>query len=124
MTLHTRLLTSRRRFLKTAAAVVAPRFSFAAETPVLGQGEFRYRVVPGWGDLGANTPVNDCHGLAIDREGHVLLLTNETKNNVIVYDRKGRLVHKWGTVFPGAHGLSLVMEAARCAGQSEVASLS
>ncbi len=48
----------------------------AAESPVLGHGAFRYRVVPGWGDLGASTPVNDCHGLVVDREGHLPLLTN------------------------------------------------
>lgn len=63
--------------------------------------------------LDENTPVNDCHGLAQDREGHIFLLTNHTGNNVIVYDRSGRLVHKWGTTFPGAHGLSLVSEGAR-----------
>ncbi len=80
---------------------------------MLGQGRFRYRVVPGWGELGGETPVNDGHGLAVDREGHVILFTNETRNNVIVYDRKGRLVSKWGTTFPGAHGLSLVVEKGR-----------
>jgi DNA-binding beta-propeller fold protein YncE len=112
---------SRRTFLRkglhaaTATALAPMAFPWvrAAETPILGHGDFRYRVVPGWGDLGASTPVNDCHGLAIDREGHVLLFTNETKNNVIVYDRKGRLVHKWGTQFPGAHGMSLVTEGTR-----------
>ena len=109
---------SRRSFLRRSAmTAAAATISFphvrAAESPVLGQGDFRYRVVPGWGDLGEGTPVNDCHGLAVDREGHIVLLTNETKNNVIVYDRKGRLVHKWGTAFPGAHGLSLVAEGNR-----------
>ncbi len=110
-------LNSRRQFLQrattfTAAAVAFPHVR-AAEPVVLGQGTHRYRVVPGWGDLGADTPVNDCHGLAVDREGHILLLTNETRNNVIVYDRRGRLVTKWGNSFPGAHGLSLVVEAGR-----------
>jgi hypothetical protein len=57
--------------------------------------------------------VKDCHGLACDREGHIILLTNHPANNVIVYDRAGRLVHKWGTQFPGAHGLSLVAEGTR-----------
>ena len=80
---------------------------------VLGQGDFRYRVVPDWGNLGESTPVNDGHGLAVDREGHVLLFTNEVRNNVVVYDRRGRLVHKWGTQFPGAHGMSLVTEGGR-----------
>lgn len=109
--------TSRRRFLQrsglAAAAVVAFPHVRAADSVVLGQAAFRYRVVPGWGELGAETPVNDCHGLAVDREGHVILFTNETRNNVIVYDRKGRLVSKWGTTFPGAHGLSLVVEKGR-----------
>jgi hypothetical protein len=84
--------------LGTAGVCVAGRAQSAR--PVLGQGKFRYRVVPDWGILGADTPVKDCHGLARDREGHIILLTNHAANNVIVYDRRGRLVHKWGTQFP------------------------
>lgn len=106
----------RRRFLQSTALGTAVAFSSLraqGARPVLGQGKFRYRVVPEWGVLNADTPVKDCHGLARDREGHVILLTNHTANNVIVYDRRGRLVHKWGTQFPGAHGLSLVNEGGR-----------
>ncbi|MEI6232007.1 MAG: hypothetical protein WCT04_03080 [Planctomycetota bacterium] len=102
---------SRRTFLKSAALVsVATSFTIlhADERPVLGQGDFRYRVVPDWGVLGAETPVANCHGLVRDREGHIILLTDHIKNNVIVYDSTGKLVHKWGTTFPGAHGLSIV----------------
>ncbi|MBI5769439.1 MAG: 6-bladed beta-propeller [Verrucomicrobia bacterium] len=104
---------TRRRFLTSAAVTtvaVISRVRAATPAPVLGHGRFRYRVVTGWGVLGADTPVKDCHGLAVDREGHIILLTNHTANNVIVYDRAGRLVHKWGTRFPGAHGLSLVSD--------------
>jgi peptidylamidoglycolate lyase len=107
---------SRRHFVQTALGAACALTTARAQTPasgVLGQGDFRYRVVPGWGVLGAETPVKDCHGLVTDREGHILLLTNHTANNVIVYDRSGRLVHKWGNGFPGAHGLSLVTEGAR-----------
>lgn len=106
---------NRRQFFR-AGAGAACVFSIAraqSASPVLGQGKFRYRVVPGWGVLGAETPVKDCHGIVCDREGHVILLTNHTANNVIVYDRGGRLVHKWGTTFPGAHGLSMVREGER-----------
>lgn len=119
-------MLSRRQFLHlsgAAAVVTTARAARAASlaagpailstTPVLGQGEFRYRLVPNWGVLGDSTPVNNGHGLAIDREGHVILLTDEVRNNVIIYDRQGRLVHKWGTRYPGAHGLSLVREGAR-----------
>jgi hypothetical protein len=112
---------TRRHFLKTAGATTACALlparaqtpAIVSPSPILGQGDFRYRVVPGWGVLGAATPVKDCHGLARDRAGHIILLTNHTANNVIIYDRAGRLVHKWGTTFPGAHGLSLVTEGDR-----------
>ena len=106
---------NRRQFLG-ATAGAACAFSIArgqSAAPVLGHGKFRYRVVSGWGVLGAETPVKDCHGIVCDREGHIILLTNHAANNVIVYDRAGRLVHKWGTMFPGAHGLSLVEERGR-----------
>ena len=79
----------------------------------LGQGEFRYRVVPGWGVLGEKTPVKNCHGMVEDAEGHLILLTDHVANNVIVYDRRGKLVNKWGSSFPGAHGLSIVREGGR-----------
>ncbi len=108
--------TTRRQFLVTATTLVATTLtSVRAQTaaPILGQGDFRYRQVQGWGQLGEATPVKDCHGLAQDRDGHLILLTNHTANNVIVYDRAGRLVHKWGSSFPGAHGLSLVQEGER-----------
>jgi hypothetical protein len=107
---------TRRRFLQSAAAatvVCASRSAYGDERPILGQGEFRYRVVPGWGVLGPDTPVGNCHGIVCDGQGQVILLTDHTQNNVIVYDKAGKLVHKWGTMFPGAHGLSIVREGDR-----------
>ncbi len=83
------------------------------QTVVLGQGDFRYRIVPGWGMLGEATPVANCHGIVCDREGNLILLTDETRNNFIVYSPQGKFLHKWGSEFPGAHGLSLVVENGR-----------
>ncbi len=82
----------------------------AEDSAVLGHGSYRYRVVPGWGVLGAETPVNDCHAMVQDRRGRLLLLTNETRNNVVIYDKAGKLLGTWGHDFPGAHGLTLVNE--------------
>ncbi len=106
----------RRRSLLKAALMggvwygaVSRAFAQASSPEVLGQGDFKYRVVPGWGVLDEKTPVNDCHGLARTAEGHTVLLTNHVANNVIFYDDRGRLVDKWTKrKFPGAHGLSLV----------------
>lgn len=105
----------RRSLLKAALAggvwygAVGRAFAQASSPEVLGQHDFKYRIVPGWGVLDEKTPVNDCHGLARTAEGHTVLLTNHVANNVIFYDDRGRLVDKWTRrKFPGAHGLSLV----------------
>ncbi len=64
-----------------------------------------------WGALNANFyPVNDCHEMVQDSRGRIILLTNHTKNNVIIYDKSGNLIEVWGTEFPGAHGLTLNVE--------------
>ncbi|MBL8233060.1 MAG: hypothetical protein JNL98_31470 [Bryobacterales bacterium] len=98
---------------RTCLTALAATGWAGAQHPVLGQGEHRYRVVPGWGVLDERTPVKNCHGIVCDAEGHVLLLTDHVANNVIVYDKRGRLLSKWGTSFPGAHGLSIVREGRR-----------
>jgi hypothetical protein len=52
-------------------------------------------------------PVNDCHEMVMNKSGLLYLLTNETKNNVLVYSKDGRVIDSWGTTYPGAHGLTL-----------------
>jgi peptidylamidoglycolate lyase len=105
-------MSTRRQFLTSSAAAAATlRLARSESSPaVLGHGQHRYRVVPSWGQLGTETPVKNCHGLVTDREGHIVLLTDHTANNVVIYDKSGKLVSKWGTTFPGAHGLSIVTE--------------
>ena len=104
---------SRRNFLALGGATLASAsMARAADNApmALGQGDFRYRIVPGWGVLDDKTPVQNCHGISTDREGNIILLTDDVRNNFIVYDPSGKLLHKWGTEYPGAHGLSLVAE--------------
>ena len=108
--------SNRRSFLTSAtAAATAVGFPniLLAKTPVLGQKDFRYRVVPGWGVLGKESPVNNCHGIVTTKDGHIILLNDDVTNNVLIYDKAGKLVSKWGTKYPGAHGLSLVKEGGR-----------
>ena len=78
---------------------------------VLGHGNFKYRVVPNWGILDAGkNPVNDCHEMVEDGKGRLILLTNEVRNNVIIYDKSGKLLETWGHSYPGAHGLTILNE--------------
>ncbi len=75
---------------------------------ILGQGDFRYRARRYWGRLDrAKYPVRDCHGIAEDRNGRIVLLTNDTHNNLIAYDKPGKFLAAWENRFPAAHGLDI-----------------
>jgi hypothetical protein len=87
--------------------IVKKTYAMEKET-LLGHGSHRYRAIVGWGDLDpAKNPVNDCHEMVEDAKGRLILLTNETKNNVIIYDKSGKLLETWGSTYPGAHGLTI-----------------
>ena len=122
--------SDRRRFLKSAsAAVAAPLLIPAAavlgqaaapvsapaiirrpdlSTLVIGHGDFRYRVEADWCDASPErTPVKNCHEMVMDRRGRLIMITDEVQNNVLVFDKSGRLLESWGTRYPGGHGLTL-----------------
>ena len=81
------------------------------EEIILGHSNKRYRIDTKWGELDFNRyPVKDCHEMVQDSKGRMILLTNETKNNIIIYDKKGKLITTWGNEYPGAHGLTLFNE--------------
>lgn len=75
---------------------------------VLGHNEFQYRVVDSWCKAEKeSTPVNNCHEMQMDAQGHLILLTDHPKNNVIFFNSDGDVVKKWTLGSTGAHGLTL-----------------
>ncbi|MCG8326075.1 MAG: 6-bladed beta-propeller [Chitinophagales bacterium] len=109
----------RRKFIGTTLSALAGFSVFASPSSlfspyqdiVIGHGSHRYKIDLNWGALNADFyPVNDCHEMVQDSRGRIVLLTNHTKNNVIIYDKSGNLIEVWGTQFPGAHGLTLNIE--------------
>jgi peptidylamidoglycolate lyase len=94
-------------FASSAAGGHTPSDGDDAE--VLGQGRFRYRARRLWGRLDPHKyPVRDCHGISLDRDGRIVVLTNDTHNNLIAYSKTGSLSRAWEHRFPGAHGLDIV----------------
>lgn len=78
---------------------------------ILGQNRKRYRVNKTWSQADfSKNPVKDCHEMVQDSKGRIILLTNEVKNNIIIYDKKGKLLDTWGHEYPGGHGLTLFNE--------------
>ncbi len=110
--------TSRREFIKKSvltAAFAMPLFNIISkpmlEEEIIGHGKFRYRVHKNWGNLDpSKTPVKNCHEMVMDKKGRLIMVTDETKNNIIIYDRSGKLITTWGNDFPGGHGLTLFDE--------------
>ncbi len=75
---------------------------------LLGHGKFKYKLHAGWGKLdSAAFPVNNCHEMVQDSKGRLLMIGDEVKNNILIYDRSGKLLDSWGHDFPGGHGLTL-----------------
>lgn len=111
---------SRRKFLKKTtlssssvlAASVVPFYIMPSKRklaePVLGHGDFKYRLEKEWGDLDPKThPVKNCHEMVMDKKGRLLLLTDHPQNNMLIYNTSGKLLKNWTLDLPGAHGLTL-----------------
>jgi hypothetical protein len=107
---------TRRNFLKISGLATAmtsfPDVSFGKNDEIIiGHNSHKYKVMAGWGILDAGkNPVNDCHEMVEDAKGRLIMLGNETKNNVLIYDKSGKLLDFWGTSYPGGHGLTLLNE--------------
>ena len=103
----------RRKFIKQSAIAsgsffIAKDLLAQPKDPIYGHNNMRYRMDAKWGVLNPSiNPVKDCHEMVQDSKGRILLLTNETKNNVLVYNKSGKLLETWGHDFPGAHGLTI-----------------
>ncbi len=75
---------------------------------VYGHHNMKYSLDKSWASKhNPSLTVNDCHEMVQDKKGRILLLTNETKNNIIVFNKDGKVLESWGHEFPGAHGLTL-----------------
>jgi hypothetical protein len=107
---------NRRNFLKitgvTTATNLLPNISFGKKDEIIiGHNSHTYKILVGWGVLDAEkTPVNDCHEMVEDNKGRLIMCTNETKNNILIYDKSGKLLDSWGKTYIGAHGLSIFNE--------------
>lgn len=116
MTYHK--FTTRRSFVKSAiiatSTLACPQILYSSiinKDLVLGHGDFRYKVDMNWGVLDKSKyPVKDCHEMVYTQDGHILMLTNDTRNNIIRYDKDGKLIDVWGKEYPGGHGLTLKNE--------------
>ncbi|RFM30940.1 NHL repeat-containing protein [Chitinophaga silvisoli] len=105
--------TSRRQFIRNTSLSLGGLWLTNGllardKGPVYGHNHVQYTLDTAWSKCNPQQyPVNDCHEMVQDKKGRIFLLTNETKNNILIYDTKGQLLNSWGHAFPGAHGLTI-----------------
>jgi len=100
------------RFTRRGVLAVAPTLLIAGRTrgAVLGSGSHTYELVPGWGQLPDGVRYGYTHGVVMDSQQRVIV-HNQSKDSVIIFDRDGKFVKSWGPEFQkGAHGLTLNRE--------------
>ncbi|MFK7901156.1 MAG: 6-bladed beta-propeller [Cyclobacteriaceae bacterium] len=108
----------RRDFIKTSGlalgATTVPLFYInkgiakSKSEVIVGHGDFKYKVHKNWGIQDPSKfPVKDCHEMVMDSKGRLILLTNEPKNNVLIYDKSGKVLDSWTLDLKGAHGLTI-----------------
>jgi len=105
--LHSRMRTTRRRFLASLATIsVAPNLLRAreAEPVVVGEGSHRYRFNDRWAKLPPQIRWGLTHGVVVDRERNVHVFhtsrpESPSKDCVVVFDAQGNFVRSWGEQF-------------------------
>lgn len=115
-------MSHRRTFLKSAgvlatATVIKPTSVFAIgkkrkpEADVIGHGAYKYKINKEWAQVSTErNPLLNCHEMVMDSKGRLIMLGDHTQNNVLVFDKSGKLLDYWGTQYPGGHGLTLSKE--------------
>jgi hypothetical protein len=109
----------KRNFLKTtgvltAAVLAKPSLAFSISKKrklddiVIGHGDYQYKVKKDWAKISIQqTPLFNCHEMVMDSKGRLLMIGDHTHNNILVFDKSGKLLDYWGTQYPGGHGLTL-----------------
>lgn len=102
----------------SALAVAKPATAFSIlhtnrqpDDPVIGHGSFTYKADKNWAKISVNSnPLFNCHEMVQDSKGRLIMLGDNTRNNILIFDKSGKLLDYWGTAFPGGHGLSISRE--------------
>ena len=117
------IMKNRRTFIKStafASAGLLAKNSFAfsigsktvnPEDQFVGHNGFRYKVDKDWAKISpSTTPLVNCHEMVQDSQGRLVMIGDDTHNNILVFDKSGKLLESWGSSFPAGHGLTISKE--------------
>lgn len=103
----------RRALLTTACSAFAAPFVKAQsksslQGATIGHGSFRYQVDLEWCRAQPEKhPVKNCHEMVMDSQKRLIMITDEPRNNILIFDKEGKVLDAWTLKFKSGHGLSL-----------------
>lgn len=115
-------MNKRRDFIKKSSLVLGttlsqPAYSFnilhnlMPKDKILGHGDYKYKLHTNWGKISSvDHPILNCHEMVMDRRGRLIMIGDHPQNNILIFDKSGKLLDHWGTAYPGGHGLTLSKE--------------
>ncbi|MCY4232317.1 MAG: 6-bladed beta-propeller [Bacteroidetes bacterium] len=106
---------NRRQFTQRSARAAALTFfpvniisKMSQADEIIGHGDYQYRVHKDWGQQDPSlVPVNNCHEMVQDRQGRLLMIGDDIRNNILIYNTDGKIIDTWGSEYPFGHGLTL-----------------
>lgn len=116
-------MNNRRKFIQSAALastgmLVGKSFAFnivdrnrIQDDLIIGHNDYRYKVDKAWAKINSTThPVINCHEMVQDSKGRLFMVGDDVHNNILVFDKSGKLLDAWGNSFPAGHGLTISKE--------------
>lgn len=103
----------RRTFIAAASTTFAAPFvrsqsKTSLQGSTLGHGQHRYQVDLEWCKAKREQhPVKDCHEMVMDAQKRLIMITNEARNNILIFDKEGHVLDAWTLKLKGGHGLTL-----------------
>lgn len=103
----------RRTLLAAASATFAAPFvrsqsKTSLQGSTIGHGQHRYQVDLEWCKAKREQhPVKDCHEMVMDAQKHLIMITNEARNNILIFDKEGQVLDAWTLKLKAGHGLTL-----------------
>ncbi|MEP2687596.1 MAG: 6-bladed beta-propeller, partial [Maribacter dokdonensis] len=75
---------------------------------ILGHGDYKYKLTKNWAQISATRiPLLNCHEMVMDSKGRLIMVGDHPQNNILIFDKSGKLLDYWGTAYQGGHGLTL-----------------
>ena len=96
------------KYLLITLKFTLPQLLFA---DILGHNGIHYKQVEAWGKENIQKVyIKNCQGMVTDSQNRLILLTDDPRNNIIIFNTEGSILSKWTLNLKSTHGLTVFKE--------------